>query len=300
MWCLFVVGHDCGHNTFSNYTWFNDLIGNVAHGFILVPYWPWRLSHRRHHMYHNHIEKDYSHPWWTDETAAADPEGHAIILMQEKYPQVKYLFPIIGWPLYLFGLPDGNHWIPTKKGRLWVDTAASETIKAIVSTSCVLGWAYGLYAAFGYSVANFIYFHLMPVLIFGWWLVCTTYLQHHSEETVVYGAETWKFDLAAFQTVDREYGWGVDQLTHHITDGHVAHHLFFTKIPHYNLPMATKAIRMKLEELGLKDLYRKEITHNFPAVLYDSLVRFGFKTTEIKSGEPLHPRFSEKEAVEVH
>ena len=37
--------------------------------------------------------------------------------------------------------------------------------------------------------------------------------------------------------------YGIDYLHHHITDGHVAHHLFFTQIPHYNLPIATEGIR---------------------------------------------------------
>ena len=48
------------------------------------------------------------------------------------------------------------------------------------------------------------------------------------------------YRYSAFETIDRKFGFGLDTLQHHITDGHIVHHLFFRKIPHYNLPIATK------------------------------------------------------------
>ena len=68
MWCIFVVGHDCGHNTFSNYSLVNHFFGEICHSIILLtPFYPWKKSHHRHHLYHNHLHKDYSYIWKTFE-----------------------------------------------------------------------------------------------------------------------------------------------------------------------------------------------------------------------------------------
>ncbi len=47
---------------------------------------------------------------------------------------------------------------------------------------------------------------------------------------------------------------------HHITDGHVAHHLFFTQLPHYHLKEATAAIVKFLEPYGV---YKKRTSYDF-------------------------------------
>lgn len=51
-WALFVVGHDCGHQSFSSNRKLNDFVGNIVHASILVPYHGWRISHRTHHANH--------------------------------------------------------------------------------------------------------------------------------------------------------------------------------------------------------------------------------------------------------
>nr|CAB3496243.1 unnamed protein product [Digitaria exilis] len=56
-WALFVLGHDCGHGSFSNNVKLNSVVGHILHSSILVPYNGWRISHRTHHQNHGHFKR---------------------------------------------------------------------------------------------------------------------------------------------------------------------------------------------------------------------------------------------------
>ena len=58
MWAIFVLGHDCGHGSFSRSWLINDVVGNVLHSMLLVPYYPWKLSHTHHHKNTGNIDRD--------------------------------------------------------------------------------------------------------------------------------------------------------------------------------------------------------------------------------------------------
>ncbi len=55
---LFVIGHDCGHGSFSRHAWLNDVVGTVIHGLILAPYMMWKCTHRIHHKNNANFDRD--------------------------------------------------------------------------------------------------------------------------------------------------------------------------------------------------------------------------------------------------
>ena len=57
-WALFVLGHDCGHGSFSNYDIVNDITGTFLNTLIFVPFYPWKLTHKHHHKNTGNIDKD--------------------------------------------------------------------------------------------------------------------------------------------------------------------------------------------------------------------------------------------------
>jgi len=238
MWCLFVVGHDCGHGTFSNYPIINAICGHICHAPLLVPFFPWAYSHRKHHRFHNHKDKDMSHPWLTKEEV-----GKSFL---KKYYLSSVLSPFLSYLIYLYvGEYDGSHVTPT--GRLYQGAGFNEKMKCFISSLSILCVVAIFFVSFS-SWSQFMLSYGGCWLMFSFWLFMVTYMQHHDEKVIAYDDSNWDFFSGALQTVDRKFGFGIDRVHHNITDGHVVHHLFFTQIPHYHLKRATKAIAPLLKE----------------------------------------------------
>lgn len=243
MWCLFVDGHDCGHGTFSDSNILNTIFGHICHTPLLVPYSTWAESHRRHHLGHNHIYNDYSHKWI---------EYKKDKILSIRLLQKSNLIPFVGFFLYLLGFGDGGHWIPFG-GKLWNNN--NHHIHSVFSSSLVFTFLYTNF--YNYTFTNFMMYYGFSWIMFSFWLVTVTYLQHHDnrvEDTIVYGDDSWNHVVGALQTVDRSYGNIIDNMSHNITNGHLVHHLF-TRIPHYHLEEATQHLYKYLDENKIPHKY---------------------------------------------
>jgi len=222
---FFVLGHDCGHGSFSRYPLINDVIGTILHTFILTPYYPWKVTHRHHHKNTGNIDKD---------------EIFYPIREKDFAPKVLPLFGLaIGWIYYIFaGYPPRpiSHLNPKEKIFFRNYLGVVFSLGSLSSFGCLL--IYGI-LKLGFQFMLFYYF--LPVLVFASWLVVVTFLHHNETITEWYGNEKWTFVLGnIFTTVDRDYG-----LFHGITHSigtHQIHHLF-PIIPHYHLEEATSYFR---------------------------------------------------------
>lgn len=255
MWCMWCIGHDAGHSTVSTDSRINRVVGEIAHSVVcLTPFVPWAKSHRQHHLNHNHLERDYSHQWFIREES---DELHPLI--KASYLTRNLQLPILYF-VYLFaGVPDGGHVI--FYGRMWEKAKLKEKMNAAISVAVSVATSGFLWAKMGF--ADFTVVCMVPWLVTSFWLFMVTYLQHHSDDGKVYTDNTFTFEKAAFETVDRDYGKWINRMSHHMMDGHVVHHLFFERVPHYRLEEATAALAKGLEERGQSHLYKTIETKDF-------------------------------------
>ncbi|XP_047270676.1 omega-3 fatty acid desaturase, endoplasmic reticulum-like isoform X4 [Capsicum annuum] len=91
-WAFFVLGHDCGHGSFSDSAFLNSVVGHILHSFILVPYHGWRISHKTHHQNHGNVEADES---WMSEKLYKNLD------FATKFFRFKIPFPLLAYPIYL-------------------------------------------------------------------------------------------------------------------------------------------------------------------------------------------------------
>jgi len=229
-WALFVIGHDCGHGSFSKYKWLNNFIGHLTHTFILVPFHGWRISHRTHHLNTGSLENDES---WYPVTESKYQEMAWI----EKF--ARFDISLIAYPLYLFKRSpgkSGSHWLPSSP--LF---KPSEKWDVLTSTACCIGMVSILgFLTYQFGFLWFVQYYLMPYIIFVIWLDLVTFLHHTDTDIPWYSGKNWNFLKGALSTIDHDYGFIND--IHHNIGTHVAHHIFLN-MPHYHLKTATEAIK---------------------------------------------------------
>ncbi|EDQ86615.1 uncharacterized protein MONBRDRAFT_38302 [Monosiga brevicollis MX1] len=252
---LWVLAHECGHRAFCDNETIGDAVGMILHSALLVPYHPWRISHRKHHSRTNHMTED--------EVFIPDTRGHEhIVPYDEMVGPVSVALRVFfcarmllfGWPAYLLTHVTGrqygrrtNHFEPEsplfdKKERGGVvlsDLVLFSWIGCLLYAGQTAGWGWLFKSYF------------VPYIIVNFWLVLITHLQHTDVRLPHYRSQEWTWLKGALCTMDRDYGH-LNILHHHISDTHVVHHLF-SYLPHYHAEEALAAIKPILGEYYLKD-----------------------------------------------
>lgn len=112
---LWVLAHECGHQSFSPSKTLNDTVGFICHSALLVPYFSWKISHGKHHKATGNLERDMVFVPATRETFASGYGKlvHEIHELTEETPIASVLHLIRqqlgGWPAYLLTNVTGHN-----------------------------------------------------------------------------------------------------------------------------------------------------------------------------------------------
>jgi omega-3 fatty acid desaturase (delta-15 desaturase) len=219
----------------------NDFIGHIAHSSILVPYHPWRISHRKHHANHGHVENDES---WTPMTKST----YDTLDKAEKVGRFSCPVPLLAYPIYLaMGTPGkgGAHYDPNN-ARLFQPSEKKLVVESNIWNLGMVGLL--ATAAFKFGALAVLKYYFAPWLVYIMLLDSVTYLHHHGHHDddhpmPWYRGDEWTYMRGGLTCLDRDFG--ILNHLHHDIGTHVIHHLF-PQMPHYNLQAATQHMKKML------------------------------------------------------
>lgn len=224
---IFIIQHDCGHESFFNSKYWNNTVGIACSLFTLTPYYFWRRSHNVHHASSGNLDKRLGigdvYTLTTEEYYAASMTKKIIYRVTRN---CLFLF-FFGSVLYFTLL----NRIPSKYSKEW----KRERFNVHFTTILLALIAAVLIYAFG--VKAFLLVQL-PIVYTGSVIgTALFYFQHQFEDTYWEHNNKWKYQLAALKgcsyfKMDPVMQWFSGNIGfHHI------HHLS-PAIPNYRLEQA--------------------------------------------------------------
>jgi omega-6 fatty acid desaturase (delta-12 desaturase) len=251
---VWVLAHECGHQSFSESEFANNLVGTIFHSLLFVPYHSWRISHGKHHnntgsCEHDEVFAPSTRNDFAKEMLRETPIAHVwgIIIMLTVGWMPGYLIFNFTGPKKYRG-KNASHFSPSSalfdpKDYWLVFQSVTAYLGAVALLAfCISTFSFGTVA----------FFYLIPWVITNYHLVLITYLQHTDVFMPHFRGTEWNWLRGALCTVDRSFGPLLDHTFHHITDTHVCHHIF-SKMPFYHAQEATEAMKKVLGPYYMKD-----------------------------------------------
>lgn len=279
---IWVIGHECGHQAFSESKTINNTVGWVLHSALGVPYHSWRITHAKHHASTGHMTQDQVFVPSTRSDLGLPPLDPARedLLGSRVTEEVKkelwealgdspigaILSPasylIGGWPLYITANASGQRRYPkgtshfTPDAPMFAPHHYGQVIMSVVGVAIWLAIIAASIYVKGFTTVWKVY--LVPYLWVNHWLVLITFLQHTDPLLPHYRASEFTFARGALATLDRHLlgdlgsfmAWIGAHATNGISETHVLHHVS-SKIPHYNAWEASAALKKKLAPAGI-------------------------------------------------
>lgn len=226
---FFVIGHDCGHRSFSENKLLEDIVGTIAFMPLIYPFEPWRIKHNQHHAQTNKLVEDTAwHPVMKSEMAKWGPAQSALYKTFLGSP-LKLWASVGHWWIWHFDL---NKYTEKQKPRVLVSLAAVAAF-AFIGIPLIAHYT---------GLAGVVKYWLMPWLGYHFWMSTFTVVHHTAPHIPFKPASEWNAAKAQLTgTVDCEYPRWVEFLCHDISV-HVPHHVN-SKIPWYNLRAANESLK---------------------------------------------------------
>ena len=240
---FFIVGHDCGHRSFSKSERICNIVGHLSTSWTFWPFHVWRLSHDNHHRNTHNLSKEIAwRPMTVEQFEKASPMTKFLYKASRTWlmPIASFIFTFFWFKMALNG-----------RRSKFFDKKDLPQVRWSVFVTIVLQafYAWGSYALAGWYGVVCIF--LLPQAGFQYWLSIYTYFHHTIPDRQIFREEDWSMEKGQLHGsihVDHP-GWV--EWFHHDINWHVPHHVC-VGIPHYHLRAAHRALKAAYPDVVLE------------------------------------------------
>ncbi len=227
---IFIIQHDCGHQSFFKSKRLNNIVGIICSVFSVIPYKYWKKVHNFHHGHNGQLELD-TRSIGDIPTMTLNEYINASWVRKLKYRIFRIpIITFVASPIYYFLVPCrypttdfdkwGKYMKMVLKDNFWIALS-------YIVVGTLVGWP------------MFLLIQLTLVTLFGIVAFWFFYVQHQHEFSYKHWKDNWDYLLSAirgssYYKLPRMFHWLTGNIGYH----HI-HHLS-SIIPNYNLPKCFK------------------------------------------------------------